>query len=322
MRNNILYIENFAIPQAENRFFRRVDVCDGCDCFLGDGDVAEGYIKQIEFPGKYLVECMNYCFRRFVAKRFHTTPAFIELLCLDSVDYSVHEDEADELRATSGMRIVICAEKSGELVFAPDIPVRGVRVVVHETFYQDVISKKFPTETADIFKGDLSNPASRLVFSQIRQSMESGIASEMYYEGKILELLFLTTSRAHIAEAQRMSLRALSNEDALAVSVAKTLIETRLDRPPLIKELAALTNTSASKLQRDFQTAYGCTLNGYVQRVRMEVALQKIEDTTDSIYRIAESVGCKNPSRFSELFKQTYGLTPSEYRNTICRIAQ
>jgi AraC-like DNA-binding protein len=322
MRDNVLYIDNSAIPQAENRFFRQTDICNGCDCFLGDGDVAEGYIKQIEFPGKYLVECMNYCFRCFVAKRFHLTPAFIELLCLDSIDYSVHEDEADELCATSGMRVVIAGGKSGELVFSPNIPIRGVRVVVHETFFQDVICNKFHTETSDIFKGDLSNPALRLVFSQIKQSMESGITSEMYYTGKILELLFLTTSHARTIEAQHINLRALSDDDVIAVNAAKNLIDTRLDKPPLIKELAASTNTSASKLQRDFKTAFGCTLNGYAQQARMEAALQKIENTADPIYRIAESVGCKNPSRFSELFKQTYGLTPSEYRSTIYRVAQ
>ena len=322
MRDNLYVIDNFAVAQAENPLFRRMDTCDGCDCFLGDGDIAEGYIKQIDFPGKFLVECVNYCFRCFVAKRFHVNPAFIELLCLDSVDYSVHEDEADRVRATSGMRLITKVDKSGKLVFAPDIPIRGVRVVIYENFYQSAISKKFPIEAANIFRGDFSNPASRLVFNQIKRSMESGIASEMYYESKILELLFLIASRAWVAEPQRGNLRVLTNEDMISVNAAKNLIDTRLDKTPRIKELTVLTNTSAAKLQRDFQMAYGCTLHDYVQQVRMETALYKIENTTDPIYRIAENVGCKNPSRFSELFKQTYGLTPSEYRNAIYSATQ
>jgi Mn-dependent DtxR family transcriptional regulator/AraC-like DNA-binding protein len=162
----------------------------------------------------------------------------------------------------------------------------------------------------------------RLVFNQIRQSLEAGIDSEIYYAGKILELLFLTASHAQGIEAPRRSLRILTNEDMIAVNAAKRLIDSRLGRAPLISELTSLTNTSAAKLQRDFQTACGCTLHGYVQQIRMKAALQKIEDTTEPIYQIAESVGCKNPGRFSELFRQAYGLTPSEYRSAARNAAQ
>jgi len=52
-----------------------------------------------------------------------------------------------------------------------------------------------------------------------------------------------------------------------------------------------------------------------VVKARMEEALHRIDSSDEPIYVISKSVGCKNPSRFAELFKKAYGLTPLEYRN-------
>ncbi|MDR1615563.1 MAG: helix-turn-helix domain-containing protein [Syntrophomonadaceae bacterium] len=48
----------------------------------------------------------------------------------------------------------------------------------------------------------------------------------------------------------------------------------------------------------------------------MKEALQKIETADVPLYMIAKSVGCKSPGRFSEIFRDTFGVTPSEYRNS------
>lgn len=108
--------------------------------------------------------------------------------------------------------------------------------------------------------------------------------------------------------------RPLTEEDFTAVNKAKAIIDERLSASPKISELALLTNTSAAKLQNDFQLAFGSTIHGYVIKARMQEALHRLDSTDEQIYVIAESVGCKNPSRFAELFKKTYGLTPMAYR--------
>jgi transcriptional regulator GlxA family with amidase domain len=209
----------------------------------------------------------------------------------------------------------------GELVFTPHIPINGIRVIVFEKFYKDIMERYFPADAQDIlnFAGlngiASSNPMLRLVFGQIRQSMELGIDSKMYYENKVSEILFLIALRECLDSKPARRPRALSHEDVTAVNAAKRIMDEHICDSPKITELAALTNTSAAKLQNDFQTAFGCTLHGYVKRVRLKAALQKIDDSGEPLYKIAKSVGCKNPGHFSELFKQEFGVTPSEYRN-------
>jgi YesN/AraC family two-component response regulator len=43
-------------------------------------------------------------------------------------------------------------------------------------------------------------------------------------------------------------------------------------------------------------------------------ALPRIERSDDPLCVIAREIGYKNPSRFTEIFKKTDGVTPKEYR--------
>ena len=46
----------------------------------------------------------------------------------------------------------------------------------------------------------------------------------------------------------------------------------------------------------------------------MDLAKEKIFDTSKSVSEIAYELGFKYPQHFTRLFKQKVGLTPNEYR--------
>ncbi len=60
----------------------------------------------------------------------------------------------------------------------------------------------------------------------------------------------------------------------------------------------------------------GTTLHSYITQYRMNEALKMLSNTDKSIEAIATETGYKNPSHFHKIFKQTYGLSPSEYRKS------
>ena len=193
--------------------------------------------------------------------------------------------------------------------------------MIWEEFYLQYLRDRFSADdwnVSDLIKMNYRScfsPELQLVLRQIKHSMESGVSSELYYEGKIMEVLYLVTAKAdEVLSPENGSKRRLAEADRTAVDKAKALIDERLSSPPKISELASLTNTSAAKLQNDFQLVFDSTIHGYVIKTRMEEALRRMETTDEPIYSIAKSVGCKNPSRFAELFKKTYGITPTEYR--------
>lgn len=67
-------------------------------------------------------------------------------------------------------------------------------------------------------------------------------------------------------------------------------------------------------LKRVFKEVYGMSIAAHIKQHRMEQAAKLLTETTDSIYKIALSVGYESQSRFSGAFQETYGVLPSVYR--------
>lgn len=63
-----------------------------------------------------------------------------------------------------------------------------------------------------------------------------------------------------------------------------------------------------------FKTKVGKTFIQVLTEVRMSQAVRLLEETTLSLWDIAELTGFSNPSYFSAKFKRLYGMTPSEFR--------
>lgn len=63
-----------------------------------------------------------------------------------------------------------------------------------------------------------------------------------------------------------------------------------------------------------FKSMTGTGFNDYVTNVRMERAKTLLAETNDSVAQIGEKVGMYNVPYFTTLFKKTYGITPSKYR--------
>ena len=52
----------------------------------------------------------------------------------------------------------------------------------------------------------------------------------------------------------------------------------------------------------------------YLTNVRMEAALELLNNTQDKTYVIAEKVGYAEPNYFSCVFRKKYGMSPTKYR--------
>lgn len=311
----------FPAEQPMELCFRQAKSVGAFDFLEADKEWATGHVKQLAFENKFHVSLMDYAFRCFTRKDYTSSNQFIEILYFESIKAESWEYEFGKYPVHAGVSTYVNQKRRGKLVFSPDTPVRGVRIMIFEEFYLQYLKERFPGNYLDInalIKMNYKNyfgPELLLVLKQIKTSMESDISSELYHEGKIMEILYLIAAKASaVLFSGHPDRRRLTEEDFIAVNKAKAIIDERLSASPKISELAFLTNTSVAKLQNDFQLAFGSTIHRYVLNVRMKEALHKIESSDAPIYSIAKSVGCKNPSRFAELFKKAYGISPVEYR--------
>ncbi len=79
--------------------------------------------------------------------------------------------------------------------------------------------------------------------------------------------------------------------------------------------LAARLALSESTLRRKL-AAEGATLQAIKDRARLGYGLHLVQTSFDPIGRVAERCGFLSQSRFTDKFKQAFGVTPSELRKT------
>lgn len=93
-------------------------------------------------------------------------------------------------------------------------------------------------------------------------------------------------------------------------------VDANLGNPNLrLEDVAQAVGLSSGYLHRAFKAATGETPLAYIQRKRIDRALQLLGSRDISVLEVATQVGFVSPSHFARLFRQRVGVTPSEYRN-------
>lgn len=89
--------------------------------------------------------------------------------------------------------------------------------------------------------------------------------------------------------------------------------------PWTLQQLAKRAGMSRSTFAQHFKEVIATTPIEYLTRWRMLLACEKLTSSSDSIYRIATSLGYESESAFSKAFKRVIGQTPGQHRRAISR---
>ncbi len=110
------------------------------------------------------------------------------------------------------------------------------------------------------------------------------------------------------------------NHGDTAVLKAQRQMEDRFAENLQIDSLAGETGLSPRHFKRRFKQATGESPLGYLQRIRIEQAKQRLETTRDTMNEITWQIGYEDSSSFRRLFKRFTGLAPREYRDKFSQI--
>jgi transcriptional regulator GlxA family with amidase domain len=81
-----------------------------------------------------------------------------------------------------------------------------------------------------------------------------------------------------------------------------------------VEQMIKRSRLAERTFKRRFVSATGLTPIGYIQRLRIEDAKQRLERTDEPVDEISWRVGYEDAAFFRRLFKRTTGLTPGAYR--------
>lgn len=176
-----------------------------------------------------------------------------------------------------------------------------------DSFLQEIQQIRSSKLSSD---GIPTTTAMRQVIQQMQRCLFDGLTRKIYLESKVYELIALLHDGAD-SPTYPIS---LTPADTNRIHAAANLIQTHLEHPLTIVELAKQVGINQTKLKEGFKMVYQHTIFGYLQQLRMDKAMCYLQDTQLSIQQIANLLGYQNMSNFSAAFKKTKGISPLKLR--------
>ncbi len=105
------------------------------------------------------------------------------------------------------------------------------------------------------------------------------------------------------------------SEDYSPISKVIQYIQDNYDSPLKIPELAKRAKMSPYQFEQRMKKIFEITTGQFIQKVRMDAAIARLEETSDPIVQIALDCGYSDQSTFSRKFKCTTGLSPKQFRS-------
>jgi len=87
-----------------------------------------------------------------------------------------------------------------------------------------------------------------------------------------------------------------------------------LDAPLTVEDMAEQAGMSSRHFTRAFIAETGTTPSKAVERLRIEVARQRVQSSSEAIERVAETTGFRDPERMRRAFIRAFGQPPQSLR--------
>lgn len=149
----------------------------------------------------------------------------------------------------------------------------------------------------------------------LRKVKTKGMVRMMMIEGLVYEILSM-----HILQHDK-SIRNKAPETSLLRSELKIIrrlaqkIASHVSAEYSLELLSLESGLSQAKLQEGFKLIYARTVTEYIRHVRLEEARDLMRTTDLNISQIVYTIGFSSRSYFSKIFKNKYGISPSEFQN-------
>lgn len=101
------------------------------------------------------------------------------------------------------------------------------------------------------------------------------------------------------------------------VSLFKEYVVKHYKEDISLNQIALNLGFSSSYLTKVFNKVEHITPSVYVRNYRMDIAKQLLSKPDATLNTVSAAVGYSDPFHFSKSFKQTFGISPSEYRKNI-----
>lgn len=157
------------------------------------------------------------------------------------------------------------------------------------------------------------------VLRQLKNNIENGMNNELVlseYLNHCLESYYSlyrleVTNRAESLNFLNHSTR---TEILKRLSIAKDFINSNYNKNISLNDIALAACLSVNHLLRTFKQAYQVSPHQFLTQVRLQQAKYYLKNTDYQVSEIVDIVGFECQSSFTRLFKNSFQITPKQYR--------
>ncbi|MBE5823176.1 MAG: response regulator [Butyrivibrio sp.] len=163
-------------------------------------------------------------------------------------------------------------------------------------------------------------------FEYARQAVRIGVSdyllkpfSDGELEGSIQRLLHLHPNAPASSSELEEQLIPLKRKEEVSNRYVQSAIEYIEDHYPdsdfSLGALAESMSVSEGHISRLFKAETDISINNYLTKYRIRMAMDYLKDVQVKVYEVAEKVGYQDIAYFSNTFKKLVGKTPSDYQS-------
>jgi AraC-like DNA-binding protein len=156
----------------------------------------------------------------------------------------------------------------------------------------------------------------RSTFQYAAQEVSAGRPGSETVLAKLSELLFVEAVRRYTEDLPEGQTGWLAGLREPYVARALVLLHSAVTRRWTVDDLGREVGLSRSALTDRFIRLIGVPPMHYLANWRMQVATQKLRNTSASLAQIAETVGYDSEAAFSRAFKKAFGAAPATWRRS------
>ncbi len=229
--------------------------------------------------------------------------------------------------------------KSDEIIKTDEAIIKGKEIIGDTSAIEEAINHQVEDEVINEFRVFInyvinSNHLSKAYYEQVMASIFRVLLLLLKYPGKRENLpneFELWENLVNCDSIEDLEYKIMSlvkaifdantsyNEQSLSkpIQYVVQFVNKHYMDTILLKDLSKKLYISENYLTTLFKKEMSLTFKKYLTKIRMEKAKDLLSDPSLKVRDVAKFVGYGNDDYFSKIFRQTTGLAPSDYRETI-----
>lgn len=187
--------------------------------------------------------------------------------------------------------------------------------ILHITDVERQLIAQIIIEAKKTFNNQLNDP----YFEKLIRCDNVPFASEqlikIYLESLLIQLFRKYQSKDHMESLYSDTIKKRIDEETIQQIL--DYLNLNIQEHITIEQICKDNLIGRSGLQSIFSTKFGCGVIKYFANLKIDMAKQLIRDNHMNFTQISDYLGYSSIHYFSRQFKQTTGMTPSEYSSSI-----